>query len=111
MVEPGQRAAFAVKADGRRYRWSVRRLGRGAVARARLQRRPARSRVPVRLRRSGVAMLTVRVGHAGTRRRSPCRRRRRARVLVVLPEATWQARNRLEANGDGYPDLLPEDPR
>jgi hypothetical protein len=32
-------------------------------------------------------------------------------VLVVLPDATWQARNRLESNGDGYPDLLPEDPR
>ena len=27
----------------------------------------------------------------------------------MLPDATWQARNRLEANGDGYPDLLPED--
>jgi hypothetical protein len=32
-------------------------------------------------------------------------------VLVVLPDATWQARNRLETDGDGYPDRLPEDPR
>jgi hypothetical protein len=36
---------------------------------------------------------------------------RRRRVLVVLPATTWQARNRLEQNGDGYPDTLPEDRR
>jgi hypothetical protein len=35
--------------------------------------------------------------------------RRRERVLVVLPTLTWQALNPVEANGDGYPDLLPLD--
>jgi hypothetical protein len=30
-------------------------------------------------------------------------------VLVVLPTVTWQALNRVEANGDGYPELLPLD--
>jgi hypothetical protein len=39
------------------------------------------------------------------------RSRRSERVLVLLPEATWQARNQLESNGDGYPDVLPEDAR
>jgi hypothetical protein len=35
--------------------------------------------------------------------------RRSRRVLVVLPAITWQALNPVEANGDGYPDLLPLD--
>jgi hypothetical protein len=30
-------------------------------------------------------------------------------VLVILPLSTWQARNPAEANGDGYPDVLPLD--
>ena len=65
--------------------------------------------VPVRLGRSGVAMLTVRVGQHRYTTPFAVQGRRRERVLVVLPDATWQARNRLETNGDGYPDLLPED--
>ena len=32
------------------------------------------------------------------------------RVLVVLPAITWQALNRVEGNGDGYPDVLPRRP-
>lgn len=109
VVEPGRRAGFAVKADGRRYRWSVRRLGRRRV----LERGSATTgtlAVPVRFARSGVALLDVRVGSRRHTTPFAVQARRRARVLVVLPEASWQARNRLEANGDGYPDLLPEDP-
>jgi len=110
VVQPGHRAAFSVHADGRRYRWSVRRLGAGRT----LERGSARVTaltVPVRSARSGVAMMTVRVG--SHRHTSPfaVQGRRRGRVLVVLPDASWQARNRLEADGNGYPDLLPEDPR
>jgi hypothetical protein len=30
-------------------------------------------------------------------------------VLVVLPAITWQGRNDLDADGDGFGDLLPED--
>jgi hypothetical protein len=67
--------------------------------------------VPVRSARSGVAMLSLRVGSHRHTLPFAVQGRRRERVLVVLPDATWQARNRLESNGDGYPDVLPEDPR
>jgi len=110
MHQDGQRAHFAVHADGRRYRWSVRRLG----TRRAIRRGSATSgslAVPVRFRRSGVAVLTVRVGSRRHTTPVAVQARRRAKVLVVLPDASWQARNRLEANGDGYPDLLPEDPQ
>jgi hypothetical protein len=101
---------FLVAADGRRYHWSVRRLGSQRT----LARGSSRSRtlsVPVRTRRAGIAVLTVRVG--AHRHATPfgVQARRRARVLVVLPETTWQARNPVEGNGDGYPDRLPPDKR
>ena len=99
---------FTVGTDGRRYRWSVRRLGSARV----LDRGTSGSSnlaVAVRLGRSGVAMLTVRVGHRRYTTPFAVQGRRRERVLVVLPEATWQARNPLETDGDGYPDRLPED--
>lgn len=54
-------------------------------------------------------MLTLRVARHRYTTPFAVQGRRRQRVLVVLPDATWQARNRLEVNGDGYPDLLPED--
>jgi hypothetical protein len=110
VVRSGQRAAFVVKADGRRYRWSVRRLGaRRPFARG--SSRSATLSVPIRAARSGLAMVTVRVGSHHHTSPFAVQGRRRGRVLVVLPDASWQARNPLEANGDGYPDLLPEDLR
>jgi hypothetical protein len=54
-----------------------------------------------------VALLTVRVGSHRYTTPFVVRARRRRAVLVVMPETTWQARNRLEADGDGYPDVLP----
>ena len=109
LVRSGRRIDLVVSSDGRRYRWSVRRLGSGRV----LERGTGsaeRLGVTVSSARSGVLMATVRVG--SHRHTSPLafQGRRREPVLVVLPGATWQARNRLEADGDGYPDLLPEDP-
>ena len=109
VARSGRRAEFTVSSDGRRYRWGVRRLGVGRALR-RGSGRAGRLGLTVSAARSGVMMLTVRTGpHRHT---SPYafQGRRRERVLLVLPEATWQARNRLETNGDGYPDLLPEDP-
>lgn len=110
VVEPGRRATFTVGTDGRRYRWSVRRLGSARVL-DRGTRGSPKLAVAVRLGRSGVAMLTVRVGRHRHTRPFAVQGRRHERVLVVLPDATWQARNRLETDGDGYPDWLPEDPR
>jgi hypothetical protein len=108
VVEAGQRATFAVGTDGRRYRWSVRRLGsRRVLDRGTKGSSTLAVRVPSG--RSGIAILTVRVGTHRYARPFAVQGRRHERVLVVLPDATWQARNRLESNGDGYPDLLPED--
>jgi hypothetical protein len=110
VARSGERISFAVQADGRRYRWSVRRLGRGRAL-ARGSSRSATLGVPVRIARSGVAVLTVRIGSRRHTVPFAVQARRRAGTLIVLPDATWQARNRLETDGDGYPDLLPEDRR
>jgi hypothetical protein len=110
VVEPGRRATFTVGTDGRRYRWSVRRLGSARVL-DRGTSGSSRLAVAVRLRRSGAAMLTVRVGHHSHTTPFAVQARRHERVLVVLPDATWQARNPLETDGDGYPDRLPQDSR
>jgi len=110
VVTAGDLARFDVSADGRRYRWSVRRLGAGRT----LDRGSDRSEtltVRAPRGRSGVAILTVRVGSHRYTTPFAVRARTRERVLVVLPQTTWQARNQLESNGDGYPDVLPEDRR
>jgi hypothetical protein len=109
VARSGRPATFTVHGDGRRYRWSVRRLGAGRVLR-RGSGGGEGLAFTVSSARSGILMLTVRSG--AHRHTSPFafQGRRRERVLLVLPAATWQARNPLETNGDGYPDLLPEDP-
>ena len=108
-VAAGGIARFDVSADGRRYRWSVRRLGSGRVV-DRGSSRGASIAARAPSGRSGVGMLTVRIG--SHRYTTPfVVRGARRRVLVVLPATTWQARNPLETNGDGYPDVLPEDRR
>ena len=107
-VEAGGRIRFAVSNDGRRYRWSVRRLG----SRRALQRGTSRAgdlAVRAPRGRTGVYLLVLRVGQHRYETPFAVQSRRRARLLVVLPAITWQARNDLDANGDGFGDLLPED--
>ncbi len=105
-VTAGTRAEFEVSADGRRYRWSLRRLGAGRPS-ARGTRRSSSLAVRAPRGRSGVALLTVRVGSHRYTTPFAVQGARKERVLVVLPATTWQARNRLESDGDGYPDVLP----
>jgi hypothetical protein len=110
VVQAGSLARFEVAADGRRYRWSVRRLGAGrAASRGRGQGRTVVVRAP--RGRSGVALLEVRLGTRRYATPFAVRGRSDERVTVVLPAATWQARNRLERDGDGYPDVLPDSDR
>ena len=102
----GALTRFRVLADGRRYRWSVRRLGRARIlGRGSSRRETLTVRAP--RGRSGVALLTVRVGAHRYSTPFAVQANRHQRVLVVLPAATWQARNPLEADGDGYADVLP----
>jgi hypothetical protein len=107
-VDAGELARFTVHTDGRRYRWRVRRLGsRRSLDRGISRETTLRVRAP--RGRSGVLLLELRVG--GHRYETPfvVQSERREPVLVVLPRVTWQARNELDANGDGFGDTLPED--
>lgn len=105
-VEAGALAPFRVFGAGRRYRWRVHWLGSSRSA-ARGASRSGVLRLHAPRGASGVAVLDL---SAGTHRYEvpfAVQARKRRRVLVVLPVLTWQALNRVEENGDGYPDLLP----
>jgi hypothetical protein len=56
-----------------------------------------------------VFLLGLRVGHHRYQTPFAVQGRRRGRVLVVLPTTTWQARNEVDADGDGFGDVLPLD--
>jgi hypothetical protein len=107
-VHAGTQVRFTVSNDARRYHWSVRRLGsqrtleRGSNRTGQLDVRAPRGR-------SGVYLLDLRVGNHRYETPFAVQSRRRSRVLVVLPAITWQGRNDLDANGDGFGDLIPED--
>jgi hypothetical protein len=107
-VLAGELARFSVRTDGRRYRWRVRRLGshrtldRGASRATTLRVRAPRGR-------SGLFLLELRVGERSYETPFAVQSERHQPVLVVLPTVAWQARNPLDANGDGFGDTLPED--
>ncbi len=104
----GDVVAFPVSSDGRRYRWNVRRLGssraleRGSSSASTLRVRAPRGR-------SGTFMLRLRSGAHRYATPFAVQASRRRPVLVVLPETTWQARNDVDGDGNGFGDTLPED--
>ena len=105
-VAAGAVASFQIQAEGRRYRWSLRRLGSSrSVARGRSRAATLRVRAPKG--RSGVLVLRLEVG--GHRYFTPfaVQGPRRRAVLLVLPATTWEARNELDSDRDGFPDVLP----
>ena len=105
-LRAGRVTSFQVFAAGRSYRWRVHRLGESRT----LSRGSSRSGVlHVRAPRgqSGVAVLELRVGSHRYEVPFPVQARHHGRVLVVLPALTWQARNPVAQDGDGYPDVLP----
>jgi hypothetical protein len=107
-VEAGSQVAFDISNDGRRYDWSMRRLGSSrAVKRGSSRARTLELRAP--RGRTGVYLLTLRVGQHRYETPLAVQSRSHGRLLVVLPTLTWQARNDFDANGDGFGDLLPED--
>jgi hypothetical protein len=107
-VRSGTVVRFLVASSGRRYRWRVRRLG-SARTLARGSGRTSTLHLRAPRGRSGVFLLTLEVAHHRYVTPFAVQARRRGRVLVVLPALTWQARNELDTNGDGFSDLLPED--
>ncbi len=107
-VRAGTLTSIRVFAGGRRYRWRVRKLGsRSSISHGVSRAGTLRVRAPGGA--SGVAMLELRTGSHTYETPFAVQGRKRRRVLVVLPVITWQALNRVEGNGDGYPDVLPID--
>jgi hypothetical protein len=107
-VRAGRSAVFSVQTDGRRYRYALRRLG-SPRALKRGSSRASVLRVHVPRVRSGVFVLTFRVGARRYRTPFAVQGERRAPLAVALPLVAWHARNPVDANGDGFPDLLPLD--
>ena len=95
-------------ADGRRYRWRVRRLGSRRRSRA-------GPRAPPTWRCArlgpGRASRSCPSGSArtGTRRRSRARPQTRAACSSCCPRRHGRRAIRWRPNGDGYPDVLPRD--
>jgi hypothetical protein len=117
-VSAGRLATLRVGPVARRVRFSLTRLGSGAVVRSDVRRG---TRLRVRIpdgAHTGVYVVRVRAG--GRRAAWPLavsgrpvggqRTAARPRPLVILPLATWQGQNPFDSDLDGFPDTL-EDAR
>lgn len=105
-VRAGAVARISVGPVRRRLRWSLARLGaRRPLARGRADALEFGVRVPARAR-DGVHLLRVQAG--GRRAVVPLavRSGRPAPVLLVLPAITWEGRNRVDVDRDGFADTL-----
>jgi hypothetical protein len=105
-VRAGGVARIAVGPVRRRLRWSLSRLGAGRpLARGRAEAQEFGVRVPARAR-DGVHLLRIQAG--GRRAIVPLavRSGRPADVLLVLPAITWEGRNPVDGDRDGFADTL-----
>lgn len=105
-VGAGAVARVAVGPIARRLRWTLRpSSGARAIARGRARGREFGVRIPQGAR-TGLYYLGLRAG--GRRGTVPLvvRGRGRGRVLVVLPAVTWQGRNQVDDDRDGFADTL-----
>lgn len=106
-VRPGGVARVLIGPIDRRLRWNLSRLGSSRpLARGRADAQEFGVRIPADAR-TGVHLLRVQA--AGRRVVAPVvvqGEQRRGRVLVVLPAITWEGRNRVDDDRDGFPDTL-----
>ena len=106
-VAAGEPMRVAVASPGGAFTWSVRRAG-SPEERIGPERR-TRSQI-VRLRapggQSGLYVFEARRGDRVVRAPFLVQGKRSRSVLVVMPDTTWQGRNRLDDGGDGWPDTL-----
>jgi hypothetical protein len=112
-VQAGSVVRVALGPGGRRFRWRLSRLGSTRPVR---EGRGSGARLAFRLPRdvrTGVHLLVIQA--AGRRvdlplavrgRQARGARVGRGRVLVVLPAITWQGRNAVDDDADGFPDTL-----
>jgi len=105
-VRAGEVARLTVGPIPRRFRWSLTRVGagtpirRGTGAGTRLA-----FRVPPRAR-TGVHLVRVATGGRSAVAPIAVRGARSGPVLVVVPAITWQGRNPVDDDRDGFPDTL-----
>ena len=101
----GSLIPIGVDARGRRYHWSLRRLGVTRPVKT-----GSTTHTPLRILAppgpSGVYLFEVQVGHRQARAPIAVQGVNHRPVLVVLPLMTWQGRNAVDDDGDGTPNLL-----
>jgi flagellar hook assembly protein FlgD len=104
-IEATQDAEFLVVSAGRRYTWEVRRVGEPEP---RSNGAGTRSRVVLRAPggKSGLYLFEVRTANRAVQVPFAVQSVRSERVLVVLPVTTWQGSNKVDDDGDGWPDTL-----
>ena len=106
-VTAGERVRVNVDARGRPYRWRLRRVGAGRPA----VRGRAAAHEPVVFRApdddSGLYLLELFAGRYETSVPVAVQSSERARMLVVLPVATWSGTELVDEQHDGVLDTLP----
>jgi hypothetical protein len=104
-VVAGHRLTFFVDARGKRYDWTLRRVGSPGVVDRGRGRRPA-LKVRTDSDRGATYVLTVRADGRRVDVPAMSNDARKQPVLVVLPGITWQGLNPLDDDGDGLPNVL-----
>ena len=104
-IEATADAEFLVVSAGRRYTWRVRRVGERDP---RADGSGTRSRVVLQAPggKSGMYLFEVRTANRTVQVPFAVQSVREERVLVVLPVTTWQGLNKVDDDGDGWPDTL-----
>jgi hypothetical protein len=103
-VEAASRAAFGVIAGGERYTWQIRRVGQTRRSNGSGTRPLVQVRAPGGT--SGLYLFELRTASRQAAVPFPVQSVQQHKVLVVLPATTWQGRNRVDDDGDGWPDTL-----
>lgn len=104
-AEAAQRAEFGViTGGGERYTWQIRRVGQPRRASGSGTRPLVRVRAPGGA--SGLYLFELRTRTRQAAVPFAVQSVQKERVLVILPATTWQGRNRVDDDGDGWPDTL-----
>ncbi|MBJ7332299.1 MAG: hypothetical protein JHC95_20550 [Solirubrobacteraceae bacterium] len=103
-VEAAAQAEFGVLSAGTRYTWQIRRVGQTRRAHGSGTRPLVRVRAPGG--KSGMYLFELRSATHRATVPFAVQSVRSSKVLVVLPATTWQGRNRIDDDGDGWPDTL-----
>jgi hypothetical protein len=104
-VEAAQRAEFGVlTGGGERYAWQIRRVGQERRANGTGTRPLVRVRAPGGT--SGLYLFELRTRTRQAAVPFVVQSVQKEKVLVIVPATTWQGRNRVDDDGDGWPDTL-----